>query len=129
MSALGPVLICGGHLVTLGNRSTPFRNRPCSGGRSAILVAVPPPKRGTVVTDRRPHTMNARCTWLACPAAMCARPGIRQLAERAVASGGGIAMRGPELIFRAQQAAAELERAGGRSGPLAGLGAEPLAPV
>src|SRR5260370_10419419 len=129
MSSLGPVLICGRHLVTLGNHSTTFRNRTCSGGRSAILGAVPPPKRGTVVTDRRPHTVNARCPWLACSAAMCARPGIRQLAERAVASRGGIAMRDPELIFRAQQAAAELERAWDRWRTLHGLGADPLQPV
>src|SRR5260370_18917273 len=129
MSSLGPVLICGRHLGPRGTHSTTLRNRTCRGGRSAILVAVPPPKRGTVVTDRRPHTMNARCTWLACPAAMCARPGIRQLAERAVASRGGIAMRDPELIFRAQQAAAELERAWDRWRTMHGLGADPLPPV
>src|SRR5258708_1370065 len=129
MSSLGPVLICGRHLVTLGNHSTTFRNRTCSGGRSAILVAVPPPKRGTVVTDRRPHTMNARCTWLACPAAMCARPGIRQLAAGAVAWGGGFGMGDPDLIFRAQQAGGGVDGAWARWRTMHGLGADPLPPV
>src|SRR5260221_10724352 len=60
---------------------------------------------------------------------MCARPGVRQLAERAVALRGEITMRDPELIFRAQQAAAELERAWDRWRTMHGLGADPLPPV
>src|SRR5258708_35526085 len=60
---------------------------------------------------------------------MCARPGVRQLAERAVALRGEITMRDPDLIFRAQQAAAELERAWGRWRVMHGLGTDPLPPV
>src|SRR5215469_14958504 len=43
--------------------------------------------------------------------------------------GGGIAMRDPNLIVRAQQAAAELERAWDRWRSLHGLGIDPPPPV
>jgi hypothetical protein len=60
---------------------------------------------------------------------MCARPGVRQLAERAIALRGEIAMRDPDLAVRAQQAAAELERSWDRWRTMHGLGTDPLPPV
>src|SRR6266446_1944683 len=60
---------------------------------------------------------------------MCARPGVRQLAERAVALRGEIAMRDSDLAVRAQQAAAELERAWDRWRTMHGLGIDPPPPV